>query len=253
MMKPRLQNKVALITGGNSGIGRATAQRFVEEGARVVITGRNQKTIDETVAQLGADQVDGVRADAADVDDIRRVMASVREKHSRLDVLFLNAGIAPLTPLGGTDEKSFDGLFAINVKGVYFSVQEALPLFGENGGSVIITSSAVNAKGMANMSAYAATKAAVRSLARSFSAELQPKGIRVNCVSPGPIETPIFGRLGLPDDQAQGMAQQITKMTPAGHFGQAIDIADCVVYLASDESRYVLGADFAVDGGFAQI
>jgi NAD(P)-dependent dehydrogenase (short-subunit alcohol dehydrogenase family) len=118
---------------------------------------------------------------------------------------------------------------------------------------VIITSSAVNVKGMANMSAYAATKAAVRSLARSISAELQPKNIRVNCVSPGPIETPIFDRMGLPQDQLQGMAQQIRELTPAGRFGQAIDIADCVVYLASDESRYVLGADFAVDGGFAQI
>jgi len=252
-MKPRLENKIALITGGNSGIGRETARRFVEEGAQVVITGRNQTTIDETVSTLEPEKVTGVRADAAKLEDIRRVLASVKDRHGRLDILFLNAGVAPLTPLGGTEEKAFDDLFGINVKGVYFAVQEALGLFGNGGGSIIITSSAVNVKGMANMSAYAATKAAVRSLARSFSAELQPRGIRVNCVSPGPIETPIFNRMGLPEEQLKGMAEQIQNMTPAGRFGQAIDIADCVVYLASDESRYVMGADFAVDGGFAQI
>lgn len=252
-MSQRLHNKIALITGGNSGIGRATAKRFVEEGALVAITGRNQTTLDETVAELGTHRVTAFKADAASPAEMKQVLAAVKAKHGRLDVLFLNAGIAPLTPLESVTEEQFDSLLAVNVKGVFFAVQAALPHFPAEGGSIIITSSALNVKGAPNMSAYAATKAAVRSLARSFSAELLPRKIRVNCVSPGPIETPIYGRLGLARDQLDAMASTIQQMTPAGRFGQAIEVADCVVFLASDESRYVIGADFPVDGGFAQI
>jgi NAD(P)-dependent dehydrogenase (short-subunit alcohol dehydrogenase family) len=249
----RLKNKIALITGGNSGIGRASATRFIEEGARVVITGRNQKTLDETVAELGADKVTAFKADAARPAEMRKVLDAVQQKHGRLDVLFLNAGIAPMTPLESATEQQFDELFDINVKGVFFAVQAATPLFGPEGGSVIITSSGLNAKGMAGLSLYSATKAAVRSLARSLSAELKDRRIRVNCLSPGPIDTPIHGRMGLPPEQLEQMAAQISAITPAGRFGTAEEIAACAVFLASNESTYVLGADFAVDGGFAQL
>jgi NAD(P)-dependent dehydrogenase (short-subunit alcohol dehydrogenase family) len=252
-MNPRLQNKIALITGGNSGIGRETAKRFVQEGARVTITGRNQQTLDETVAALGPDQVTGVRADAASPAEMRRVIESVKTRHGRLDVLFLNAGIAPMTPLNSATEAQFDALFDTNARGVFFAAQAAAPHFPAEGGSIIITSSGLNAKGMAGLSLYSATKAAVRSLARSLSAELLPRKIRVNCVSPGPIHTPLHDRLGLSKEQWEQMAAAIAKMTPAGRFGEAIEVAECVVFLASDESRYVLGADFAVDGGFAQL
>lgn len=252
-MKTRLTNKIALITGGNSGIGRETARRFIEEGALVAITGRSQVTIDQTVAELGPDKVVGFRSDAASPDEMAAVLKAVHDRWGRLDILFLNAGVAPLTPLGATSEALYDEVFDINVKGVFFAVQAAVPYFGPDGGSIVITSSTVNSKGMAPMSAYSATKAAVRSLARSFSAALLERKIRVNTVSPGPIETPIFGRMGLPPEQVEGMADSIKKSTPAGRFGTPLEIADCVVYLASDESRYVIGADIPVDGGFAQI
>jgi NAD(P)-dependent dehydrogenase (short-subunit alcohol dehydrogenase family) len=249
----RLKDKITLITGGNSGIGRATAKRFVEEGAYVCLTGRNQTTIDETIAELGPDRASGFPADAGNPVEMQRVLEAVRAKHGRLDVLFLNAGVTGMTPIGSTTEEAFDKLFAINVKGIFFTVQAAVPLFPASGGSIIINSSTLNAKGAPAMSVYAASKAAVRSFARSFSAELKPQSIRVNCVSPGPIETPIYGRLGVSKEQLEAMTANIRRVTPAGRFGQAVEVADCVVFLASDESRYVLGADFAVDGGFAQI
>jgi NAD(P)-dependent dehydrogenase (short-subunit alcohol dehydrogenase family) len=249
----RLNNKIALITGGNSGIGRASARRFVEEGARVVITGRNQDTLDKTVAELGTDKVIAIRANAASAAEMKQVLDTVKSAHGRLDVLFLNAGIAPMTPLESATEEQFDELFDINVKGLFFAVQAAIPLFGAGGGSILITSSGLNTKGVAGLSLYSATKAAVRSLARSLSAELKDRQIRVNCVSPGPIDTPLHGRMGLPPEQLQEMANQISAITPAGRFGTAEEIADCAVFLASDESKYVLGADFAIDGGFAQL
>lgn len=252
-MKPRLESKVALITGGSSGIGRATAKRFVEEGAWVAITGRTPATLDETVAELGTNRAMAFKADAASPVEMRRVIEAVKAQHGRVDVLFLNAGVAPLTPLIAATEAQFDEVFATNVKGVFFAVQAAVPHFPASGGSIILTSSGLNAKGVAGFSLYSATKAAVRSLARSLSAELIARKIRVNCVSPGPIDTPIHGRMGLPPEQLQQMAAGIAKMTPAGRFGEAMEVAECVVFLASDESRYVIGADFAVDGGFAQL
>jgi len=252
-MKPRLESKVALITGGSSGIGRVTAKRFVEEGAWVAITGRTPATLDETVAEFGPSRAMAFKADAASPAEMRRVIEAVKAQHGRLDVLFLNAGVAPLTPLAAATDAQFDDVFATNVKGVFFAVQAAVPHFPASGGSIILTSSSLNAKGVAGLSLYSATKAAVRSLARSLSAELIARNIRVNCVSPGPIDTPIHRRMGLPPEQLQQMAAGIAKMTPAGRFGEAIEVAECVVFLASDESRYVIGADFAVDGGFAQL
>jgi len=252
-MSQRLKDKIALITGGNSGIGRASARRFVEEGARVVITGRNQKTLDDTVEELGADRVAAFKADASRPVEMKGVFEEIEARHGRLDVLFLNAGVAPMTPIEATTEPQFDELFSINVKGVFFAVQAALPLFRDVGGSVIITSSGLNSKGLPGLSVYSATKAAVRSFARSLSAELKSRNIRVNCLSPGPIDTPLHGRIGLSPDQLEQMAAHIRAITPAGRFGEAWEIAECAVFLASDESKYVLGADFAVDGGFAQL
>jgi NAD(P)-dependent dehydrogenase (short-subunit alcohol dehydrogenase family) len=247
----RLQNKIAVITGGNSGIGLATAKRFVEEGATVVITGRNQQTLDAAAKELGV-KVTAMRADAASPAEMQAVYDQVKAKHGKLDILFLNAGVAPVAPIEATTEQLFDDLFDINVKGVFFGVQKALGLLG-SGSSVIINSSTINKKGMAGFVAYAATKAAVRSFARGMSAELAPKGIRVNCVSPGPIGTPLWGKTGMTEEQTKQAGEGIAKQVPAGRFGTDREIADAVVYLASDESKYVVGADLYVDGGMGQV
>jgi NAD(P)-dependent dehydrogenase (short-subunit alcohol dehydrogenase family) len=248
----RLANKTAVITGGNSGIGLATAQRFLEAGARVIITGRNQKALDEAVATLGSDRVSAIRADAAKPAEMERAFAQVKSQFGALDILFLNAGVAPVAPIEHTTEAAFDTLFDINVKGVFFGVQKALPVLKE-GSSVIINSSTVNSKGMPNFVAYAGTKAAVRNFARGMSAELAPRGIRVNCVSPGPIGTPLWGKTGLTEEQTHAAGEQISKAVPAGRFGTVEEIADAVVFLASDESKYVVGTDLYVDGGMGQV
>ncbi len=247
----RLQGKVAVITGGNSGIGLATARRFVEEGATVLITGRNQQTLDAVAKELGG-KVTAMKADAASPADMQAVYDNVKATHGKLDVLFLNAGVAPVAPFEATTERLFDDLFATNVKGVFFGVQKALGVLA-NGSSVVINSSTVNKKGMPGFVAYAATKAAVRSFARGMSAELAPKGIRVNCVSPGPIGTPLWSKTGMTEDQTKQAGEGIAKQVPAGRFGTDREVADAVVYLASDESRYVVGADLYVDGGMGQV
>ena len=245
-MKPnvsaRLANKIAVITGGNSGIGRATAQRFLAEGARVVITGRNRAAIDETVVALSSDRVSALKADAGSPTEMEHVFAAVAKTHGKIDVLFLNAGIAPVAPLASMSEAAYDELFATNVKGVFFAVQKALPHLAA-GASIVINSSAANAKGMPGFVAYAGTKAAVRSFARGMSAELAAQGVRVNTVSPGPITTPLWSKAGLTPEQAQGVGAEVVKNVPAGRFGTVDEIANAVVYRASDESRYVVGAD----------
>jgi NAD(P)-dependent dehydrogenase (short-subunit alcohol dehydrogenase family) len=248
----RLANKTAVITGGNSGIGFATAQRFLEEGARVIITGRNAAALTEAVQKLGSDRVSAIKADAASPAEMEAAFAQVKAQFGTLDILFLNAGVAPVAPIVNTTEETFDNLFDINVKGVFFGVQKALPLL-KAGSSVIINSSTVNAKGMPGFVAYAATKAAVRSFARGMSAELAPQGIRVNCVSPGPIGTPLWGKTGLTEEETQQAGEQIGKSVPAGRFGTDREIADAALFLASDESKYVVGADLYVDGGMGQV
>jgi NAD(P)-dependent dehydrogenase (short-subunit alcohol dehydrogenase family) len=248
----RLANKTALITGGNSGIGFATAQRFLEEGARVIITGRNAAALDAAVKQLGSDRVSAIKADAASLTETQATYDQVKAQFGSIDILFLNAGVAPVAGIEQTTEEVFDNLFDINVKGVFFGVQKALPLLKE-GSSVIINSSTVNAKGMPGFVAYAATKAAVRNFARGMSAELAPKGIRVNCVSPGPIGTPLWSKTGLTAEQTQHAGGEIVGKVPAGRFGTEREIADAVVFLASDESKYVVGADLYVDGGMGQV
>jgi NAD(P)-dependent dehydrogenase (short-subunit alcohol dehydrogenase family) len=248
----RLQQKIALITGGNSGIGYATAKRFLEEGAQVIITGRNLQSLSEAAARLGGDRVTAIKADAAKPAEMQSAYEQVKAKFGRLDILFLNAGIAPVAPIEQTTEEIYDNLFATNVKGVFFGVQKALGLLVE-GSSIIINSSTVNTKGFAGFVAYAGTKAAVRNFARGMSAELAPRGIRVNCVSPGPIGTPLWGKTGLSEEQTQLAGGEIVKQVPAGRFGTAEEIADAVLFLASDESKYVVGADLYVDGGTGQV
>src|SRR6185295_9100491 len=252
-MSNRLSNKVALVTGGNSGIGKETVHRFLEEGATVYFTGRNTETIKETVNVLGRVKVTGIRCDSNDAAGFVQVLKRIRKEQGRLDVLFLNAGIAELTPLGITTVVQLSRLLDTNVKSVFLSVQTAVPYFPENGGSIILSGAWLAEIGAPLLSVVSATKAAIRNFARSFSSALLEKNIRVNCVSPGAIATPLYGRLGLPEAQLKELEVLIAQKVPLGRFGTAKDIANCAVYLASDESQYVLGADFVVDGGFSQL
>jgi NAD(P)-dependent dehydrogenase (short-subunit alcohol dehydrogenase family) len=247
----KLSNKVAVVTGGSSGIGLATAQRFIADGAQVVITGRSQETLDSAVAELG-DRATGIRSDVANLDDLDRLFAQVQEQFGRVDVLFANAGIAPFVPFEAVTEEHFDGLFNINVRGLFFTVQKALPLLSE-GASVILNASVAAQSGLPNTSIYSATKAAVRSLGRTLAAELSPRGIRVNVVSPGLIETPLVGKLGLSQDEIDAFGAQVVEQTPLGRPGKPKEIAGAVAFLASDDASYFTGADLVADGGMMQV
>ncbi len=247
----KLHNKIAVITGGSTGIGLATAQRFIEDGAQVVITGRNQEALDLAVAELG-DRASGIRGDVANLDDLDRLFAQVQKQFGHVDVLFVNAGIAPFVPFEAVTEDHFDGLFNINVRGLFFTVQKALPLLSE-GASVILNASVVAQSGLRNTSVYSATKAAVRSLGRTLAAELSPRGIRVNVVSPGLIETPLVGKLGLSKDELEAFEAQIIQQTPLGRPGKPQEIAATAAFLASDDASYFTGADLVADGGMVQV
>lgn len=247
---PKLNNKIALVTGGNSGIGLATAKRFAAEGATVIITGRRKEAVDEAVASISG-SASGIVADAANLADMDRMVEHIREEHGRIDVLFLNAGVARLSPFERTDEASFDQVFDINVKGLFFTLQKSLPLLS-SGASVILNASVVQKFGFPGMSAYAASKAAVRSIGQTVAAELAPQGIRVNLLSPGPVETPIYGKTGLPQEAVDGMAQKITASVPLGRFGTPDEMANVASFLASDESSFITGADIQADGGMTQ-
>ena len=247
----QLDGRIALITGGTSGIGLATAQRFIDEGARVIVTGRNPERVAAAQEQLG-ERALAVQSDAADLDALDALVATVKARFDRLDVLFLNAGVFHTAPAAEEKPESFDRLFAINVKGPYFAVQRFLPLMSA-GGSVLFNTSVVNVKGMPGASVYGATKAALRSITRTLAAELAPQGIRVNAVSPGPIATPILDRSGLQPAQVEGFKAQLPTMVPLGRFGRADELAAAAVFLASDQGSFVTGAELAVDGGFAQV
>jgi len=246
-----LDNKVAVVTGGSSGIGLATAQRFIAEGALVVVTGRDQEALDAAVSALGG-RATGIRGDVANLDDLDRLFAQVRERFGRVDVLFANAGVAPFVPFRAVTEEHFDRLFNINVRGLFFTVQKALPLLSD-GASVILNASVVAQVGLPNTSVYAATKAAVRSLGRTLAAELAPRGIRVNVVSPGLIETPLVGKLGLSPEEVEAFGAQVVQQTPLGRLGKAEEIAATVAFLASDDASYFTGADLVADGGMVQV
>lgn len=247
----RLKNKRALITGGTSGIGIETARQFVAEGAQVAVTGKNSATLDAARKELG-DSVLVIASDASDVAAQKTVAETIRQAFGKLDVLFVNAGIADLRPIEQWDEAGFDRSVALNVKGPYFLVQALLPIFA-NPASIVINAS-VNAHiGMPNTSIYAATKAAILSLARTLSGELIARGIRVNAVSPGPISTPLYGKLGLSDADLKTVSASIQSQVPAGRFGKPSEIAHAVVFLASDESAFTVGAELQIDGGMGTL
>lgn len=246
-----LEDKVAVVTGGNSGIGLATAQRFAAEGAKVVIFGRDAKSLDSAVASIG-DAAIGVQGDVTQMADLDRLYQRVEAEHGRIDTLFVNAGVAQIRPLEEVDEEHFDLLFDINVKGAFFTVQKALPLLSE-GASIVLNASIASHTGNPAFSVYSATKAAVRSLARTLSADLLERRIRVNSISPGPIATPIFGRIGVPEEAQDDMARTFTEQVPMKRFGNPEEIASAAVFLASAESSYVLGHDLVVDGGMTQL
>lgn len=247
----RLEGKTALITGGTTGIGRATAELFIQHGARVAITGQDAQRVAEAAQALGPQAI-GIRADVSSAKEMEAVAEKIRAAFGGLDVVFANAGIAQPRPLGDVDEDHFDAQFGVNVKGVLYTVQKTLPLLRKPA-SIILTGSTVAEQGTANMAVYAATKAAVRSLARTLSAELASQGVRVNVVSPGPIETPIFGKLGLPQAALDEWAGQIQSKVPMGRFGAPAEVAKAVLFLATDDSSYMLGENILVDGGMATI
>jgi NAD(P)-dependent dehydrogenase (short-subunit alcohol dehydrogenase family) len=247
----RFTGKVVVVTGGNSGIGLATAKRFVEEGAHVVITGRREKELEDAAAQIGKN-VTTVAGDVSRLEDLDRLYDVVKEKHGHIDVLFANAGAGTIAPLEVATEAHFDKTFDVNVKGLFFTVQKALPLF-KDGGSIVLNSSVSNVMGVPGFTAYSASKTAVRSLARGWTMDLKDRKIRVNSMSPGPIETPALDNTGLTPEQIEQVAAAWVSQVPLGRRGKPEEVAAAVLFLASDESSYITGVDLAVDGGMAQV
>ena len=247
----RLEGKVAVVTGGNSGIGLASAKRLQEEGARVAIAGRSKKTLDEAVKTIG-NGVLAVQADVARPADLDKLYAQVSRRLGKIDVLFVNAGVAKFAPLADTSESLYDEMFDINIKGAYFTIQKALPYLND-GASIILNTSVADATGNPGTSAYSATKAALRSLARTVAAELVERGIRVNTVAPGPILTPIFGRTGLPQEAIDEWAKGVVAKVPMKRLGQPEEVAGAVAFLASRDASYITGVEINVDGGLGQI
>jgi NAD(P)-dependent dehydrogenase (short-subunit alcohol dehydrogenase family) len=242
-----LKNKVAVITGGNSGIGLATAKEFIAQGAKVVITGRKQAAIDEAVKELGVNAT-GVLADTANLQHTDALVEKVKGLHGNIDILFINAGIGSFFPVESASEQQFDEIMNVNFKGAYFTLNKFIPLLKE-GASVILLSSVNATAGMANSSVYGASKAALNSLAKVASTELAPRKIRVNSVSPGPVETPIFNKMGLDAATLEGFAGAIRQRVPLKRFGGSSEVAKLVTFLASDDSAFITGADYVVDGG----
>jgi NAD(P)-dependent dehydrogenase (short-subunit alcohol dehydrogenase family) len=250
-MSGKLDGKVAVITGGNSGIGLATAKRFVAEGAYVFITGRRQAELDAAVKEIGKN-ITAVQGDVAKLPDLDRLYALVAASKGRVDILFANAGVADIAPLGKISEEHFDWIFDVNVKGLLFTVQKALPLMPA-GASIILNASIVASKGLPAWSVYSATKAALRSFARTWTTDLKDRRIRVNAVSPGFIDTPGLNDLLASVQTGEQGKEVISNSVPLGRFGTSDEIAKAVVFLASDDSSYMTGAEMFVDGGYAQV
>ena len=250
-MGNKLEGKIVVITGGNSGIGLATAKRFVSEGANVFIFGRRQNEIDAGVSEIGKNVI-GIQGDVSNLADLDRLFDVVKVQKGHLDILFANAGIAQFAPLGEISEKHFDKIFRINVKGLLFTVQKALPILVD-GGSIILNASIGTSKGVEKSSVYSATKAAVRSFARTWTVDLRDRKIRVNAISPGPIDTPIFNSITQNEEQSELFKKNIVNAVPMKRMGSPDEVAKVVSFLASDESSYITGIELFVDGGLAQI
>jgi NAD(P)-dependent dehydrogenase (short-subunit alcohol dehydrogenase family) len=248
---PALQNKVAVITGGNSGIGLATAKRFVEEGAYVYITGRRQAELDKAVALIGKN-VTAIQGDIAKLEDIDRLYAQVKSEKGGIDVVVANAGVVETFATADVTPEHYDKTFDVNARGTFFTVQKALPLLNP-AASVIVIGSVVSTKGMSIYSTYSATKAAIRNFVRTWAAELGPKGIRANVISPGPIETPIIDAQFASKEHADALREQFKSIIPLGRMGEAHEIADAALFLASSQSSFINGVDLPVDGGFVSI
>lgn len=249
-MSNKLAGKVALITGGTTGIGLASAQEFAAQGATVFITGRRQAELDAAVASIGASAT-GIQGDVSNFDDLDRIFAVIKDKAGHLDVVFANAGGGDMLPLGSITEEHFDRIFDINVKGTLFTVQKALPLL-KDGGSIILTASTTSVQGTENFSVYSASKAAVRNFARSWLLDLKPRNIRVNAISPGPVRTPGLGDL-VPVEHQEGLFAHLSTLVPMGRLGEPGEIAKAALFLASDDSSFINGIELFVDGGAAQI
>jgi NAD(P)-dependent dehydrogenase (short-subunit alcohol dehydrogenase family) len=247
----KLEGKIALITGGNSGIGLATAKRFVDEGAYVFITGRREPELARAVKEIGRN-VTGVQGDVSNLSDLDRLFAQIKREKGRIAILFANAGGGEFVPLQAITEEHFDKTFNINVKGLLFTVQKALPLITD-GGSIILNGAIGSIKGTPAFSVYSATKAAVRSFARTWSVDLKEHKIRVNTLSPGPIETPLINALAGNEESTKQFKAKIAAAVPLGRWGSPDEIAKVAVFLASDDSSYVTGIELFVDGGFAQV
>ena len=248
---PKLDGKVALVTGGTSGIGFSAAKALAAEGAHTYITGRRERELSAAVEEIGRN-AGGVRGDVSNVDDLERLYAQIRDAKGRLDILFANAGIAKYAALGNITEELYDSIFNVNVKGVLFTVQKALPLMPE-GASIILNASVVGSKGLSSNSVYSATKAAIRSFARTWTTDLKDRRIRVNAISPGTIDTPGLNDLLASGEAGEQRRKLVTSAIPLGRFGRPDEVAKAVVFLASDDSSYITGAELFVDGGFAQV
>ena len=247
----KLTNKVAVITGGNSGIGLATVKLFLAEGAKVVFTGRRQEALDEASKELKGDFL-AVKADAASIDDSKKLIQTTVEKFGKIDILFLNAGVAPPAPISDISVDHFNEIMDINVKGPFFTIQSAIPEL--NDGAVIITNtSIVHQKGFEGFGVYSASKAALRSLSRVLANELSSRNIRTVSVAPGPIETPIYGKMNMPQEQMDAFGSAVSQSVPLKRFGNADEIAKTVLFLASDDASYINGVEFEVDGGLSQV
>jgi NAD(P)-dependent dehydrogenase (short-subunit alcohol dehydrogenase family) len=247
----KLEGKIALITGGNSGIGLATAKEFVNEGAYVFITGRREQELAAAVKEIGKN-VSAVQGDVSNLDDLDRLFAQIKKEKSKLDIVFANAGVATYAPFGQITEEHYDSIFNINVKGLLFTVQKALPLLPD-GASIILNASIVASKGLSSNSVYSATKAAVRSFARTWTTDLKDRRIRVNAISPGAIDTPGLSKLVASSEASRQRMAVISTVVPLGRLGTPDEIAKAVVFLASDDSSYITGTELFVDGGFAQV
>ena len=246
-----LEGKIAVVTGGNSGIGLATAKLLRQEGARVAISGRDQNTLDTAAKEIG-DGTLTIRSDISKLEDLDALFTKVQQVFGKIDILFANAGVAKFAPIGDTDEKLFDEIFDINVRGTFFTLNKSLA-FLNDGAAIVINTTFADRVGLPGSSVYSASKAALRSLVRVSAAELVGRGIRVNAVSPGPIATPIFGKLGMPKQAVDELAGVILGRVPMKRLGEAQDIANAVAFLVSPQAAYITGVELNVDGGAGQV